>query len=103
MKVGIGLPNAVRGVNRAGIVEWRSGHDLNRGRPLVRVHPDDDLAHLLLLPYLDVTDGPGGHRYFEPNTPLLSLPHPTAPSPNRPNESHATNAGSRCESDEPGT
>jgi hypothetical protein len=61
------------------------------------------LAHLLLLPFADMTDGPGGHRYFEPSTPFLSLSLPTAPGPRRPNESHATSAGSRCESDEPGT
>ena len=79
------------------------GHDLDRGRPLMRVHPDDDLAHLLLLPYPDVVNGPGGHRYFELSKPLLSLSLPTAPGPRRPNESHVISAGIRCESDGPGT
>ena len=69
----------------------------------MRVHPDDDLAHLLLLPHLTVLDGPGGHRYFELSKPLLSLSQPTAPGPRRPNESHTTSVGSRNESDEPGT
>ena len=50
-----------------------------------------------------VLDGPGGHRYFELSTPPLSLSLPTAPGPRRPKESHATSAGSRIESDEPGT
>jgi len=47
--------------------------------------------------------GAGGHRYFELGKPLLSLSLPmTAPGPRRPNESHATSAGSRKVSDEPG-
>ena len=47
---------------------------------------------------------PGGHRYFELNKPLLSLSSPmAAPGPRRPDESHTTSAGSRNESDEPGT
>ena len=47
---------------------------------------------------------PGGHRYFELSKPLLSLSPPTAaPGPRRPEESHTTSAGSRNESDEPGT
>ena len=48
--------------------------------------------------------GEGGHRYFELRKPLLSLSLPTtAPGPRRPDESHTTSAGSRKESDEPGT
>src|SRR6266581_2052015 len=59
---------------------------------------------LLLLPdHADLAE-PGGHRYFELNRPLLSLSPPTAaPGPRRPNESHTTSAGSRNESDGPGT
>jgi hypothetical protein len=82
-----------------------AGHDLNRGRTLVRVHPDDHLAHLqsLLLDHAVLTE-PGGHRYFEQNKPLLSLSSPiAAPGPHRPDKSHTTSAGSRNESDEPGT
>ena len=46
---------------------------------------------------------PGGQRYFEPSKPLLSLSLPLAtPGPRRPNESHTTSVGSRCESDSPG-
>jgi hypothetical protein len=55
------------------------------------------------LPCADVMNGPGGHRYFELGNPLLSLSLPRAPGPCRPDESHATSAGSRNESDEPGT
>jgi hypothetical protein len=48
--------------------------------------------------------GEGGHRYFELRKPLLSLSPPkAAPGPRRPKESHATSAGSRFVSDEPGT
>jgi len=82
-----------------------AGHDLDRGRTLARVHPDDHLAHLqsLLLDHAVLAE-PGGHRYFEPGKPLLSLsPLTAAPGPRRPNESHTTSAGSRNESDEPGT
>ena len=47
--------------------------------------------------------GEGGHRYFELGNPLLSLSLPiAAPGPRRPDESHTTSVGSRCESDEPG-
>jgi hypothetical protein len=56
-----------------------------------------------LLPSADVLDRRGGHRYFELSKPLLSISLPTAPGPRRPNESHATSAGSRIENDEPGT
>jgi len=49
-----------------------------------------------------LTKEPGGHRYFEHSKPLLSLSRPmTAPGPRRPDESHTTSVGSRCESDEP--
>jgi hypothetical protein len=37
------------------------GHDLDRGRALVRVHPDDDLPHLFLLPSARDQKGRGGH------------------------------------------
>ena len=71
----------------------------------MRVHPDDHLAHAQSsCPILLWLPGRGGHRYFEQNKPLLSLSPPTAaPGPRRPNESHTTSAGSRNESDEPGT
>ena len=51
-----------------------AGHDLDRGRTLVRVHPDDHLAHIqsLLLDHAVLAE-PGGHRYFELGKPLLSL------------------------------
>jgi hypothetical protein len=59
---------------------------------------------LLLLPDHADLGEPGGHRYFELNKPLLSLSSLIwAPGPRRPNESHTTSAGSRNESDEPGT
>jgi hypothetical protein len=59
---------------------------------------------LLLLPdHADLAE-PRGHRYFELNRPLLSLSSLiSAPGPRRPNERHTTSAGSRNESDEPGT
>jgi hypothetical protein len=65
--------------------------------------PDVDAAADSSCPLLTVLDGLGGHRYFELSKPLLSLSSPTAPGPRRPDESHATSAGSRNESDEPGT
>jgi hypothetical protein len=59
---------------------------------------------LLLLPDHADLGEPGGHRYFELNRPPLSHSPPmAAPSPRRPDESHTTSAGSRKESDEPGT
>jgi hypothetical protein len=97
------IPRSVSAVPAAAHDGLITGHDLDRGRVLVRVHPDDDLTQLLLLPCAGVANGPGGHRYFELSKPLLSLSLPTAPGPRRPNESHATSAGSRIESDEPGT
>ncbi len=46
---------------------------------------------------------PGGQRYFELSKPLLSLSPPwRRPGQRRPNESHTTIVGSRCESDSPG-
>jgi hypothetical protein len=70
----------------------------------VRVHPNDDLAHPVLLLAPVLVFEPGGHRYFEQNKPLLSLSSLTAvPGPRRPNESHTISAGSRNESDRPGT
>jgi hypothetical protein len=50
--------------------------DLDRGGTLVRVHTDDDLAHLVFLPRADWCCQRGGHRYFEPGIPLLSLSAP---------------------------
>jgi hypothetical protein len=64
------------------------------------------ITPLILFLLLDraVIAEPGGHRYFELGKPLLSLSSlPAAPGPRRPNESHTTSAGSRIESDEPGT
>src|SRR2546430_9278261 len=82
-----------------------TAHHLDRGRALVRVHPDDHLAHRS--PPCSSVSGPtepGGHRYFQQNKPLLSLSSPTAASgPRRPNDSHTTSVGSRNESDGPGT
>jgi hypothetical protein len=61
------------------------------------------LIPVLLLDHPVLTEL-GGHRYFELSKPLLSLSLLTAaPGPRRPDESHATSAGSRIESDEPGT
>src|SRR5690348_14745161 len=80
-----------------------AGHDLDRGRALVRVHPDDHAAHPCP-PCSCCMAEPGGHRYFELNRPLLSLSSLiTAHGPRRPDESHTTSAGSRNESDKPGT
>jgi len=45
--------------------------DLDRGRALVRVHPDDH-AHRCA-PLLDADLKRGGHCYFEPGKPLSSL------------------------------
>jgi NAD(P)-dependent dehydrogenase (short-subunit alcohol dehydrogenase family) len=81
------------------------GHDLDRGRTLVRVHPDDHLAHLQpLLPGHAVPAEPGGHRYFELGKPLLSLSR-SPRHPVRAGQMRATrpSADSRNESDEPGT
>ena len=50
-----------------------AGHDLDRGRALVRVHPDDYLAHPSPPADRAVVAGQGGHRYFEQGKPLLSL------------------------------
>jgi hypothetical protein len=64
------------------------------------------ITPLILFLLLDraVIAEPGGHRYFELGKPHLSLSSlPAAPGPRRPNESHTTSAGSRIESDEPGT
>jgi hypothetical protein len=56
-----------------------------------------------LLPSADLTEGRGGHRYFELSKPLLSLSLPAVPGPRRQNESHAPSAGGRKQSDGPGT
>jgi hypothetical protein len=51
-----------------------TGHDLDGGGALVRVHPNDYLAHPR--PPARPCGGcraRGGHRYFEQNKPLLSL------------------------------
>ena len=46
---------------------------------------------------------PGGQRYFEQSSPLLSLSPPwRRPGLRRPDESHTTSVGSRIESDSPG-
>ena len=54
-----------------------------------------------IMPFLPSQEGTAN---FEPGKPLLSLsPLTAAPGPRRPNESHTTSAGSRNESDGPGT
>jgi hypothetical protein len=69
------IPGGVGGIPAPASNGLITGHDLDRGSALVRVHPDDYLAHLspscstLLL----VAGQGGGHRYFEQNKPLLSL------------------------------
>jgi hypothetical protein len=69
------IPGGVGGIPAPASDGLITGHDLDRGSALVRVHPDDYLAHLSP-PYstLAVVAGQrGGHRYFEQNKPLLSL------------------------------
>jgi hypothetical protein len=52
---------------------------------------------------LNLVVEPGGHRYFEPSKCLLTLSPPLRrPGQRRPEESHTTSVGSRCESDNPG-
>jgi hypothetical protein len=73
-----GEPGLIRGVSAATDHRLVGGHHLDRGRPLVRVHPDHDPLCLLLhapSPKLDpvLVIESGGQRYFELGRPLLSL------------------------------
>ena len=65
---------------------------LDRGGPLMRIHPDHHCAHRSPPPHLaSHLRDEGGHRYSGLRKPLLSLSLPrAAPGPRRPNESHTT-------------
>jgi hypothetical protein len=66
--------------------------DLDRGRTLVRVHPDD---HTHPVPPLTEADElqQGGHRYFEQNKPLSSLSSRATRRDRKPCESHTNDTG----------
>jgi hypothetical protein len=57
------------------------GHRLDRGGPLVRVHPDHHataLAHCVLLPSPRWGPiGAGGHRFYQQGIPFFSLSRPS--------------------------
>ena len=85
------------------------GHHLDRGRPLVRVHPD----HHTTVRRRSSTSSDarsitgcraGRATLLRVQQTLLEplLAQVRRPGPHRPNESHTTSVGSRDESDEPG-
>ena len=60
-----------------------AGHHLDRGGPLVRVHPDHHPWHVLThnlppFPLSNEVSGMGGHRFYEQSIPFLSLSRPSA-------------------------
>jgi hypothetical protein len=77
----LAVPRNVGGVAAAAQHGLIAGHHLDRRRPLVRIHPDHDMpiasSHRLPLSLDPATAFElGGHRYLEPNNPLLSLSRP---------------------------
>jgi len=110
--VGI-LPPAGEHLGVAGPVRAEPAHgqypgafvdDLDRGRTLVWVHPDDH-AHPAP-PFAEpMSCQQGGHRYFEQNKPLSSLSSRGARRDRRPCESHTNDTGGQpqCGSVSPST
>ena len=78
--------------------------DLDRGRGLMRIHPDDHAAHTRRSSRRAVADSEDGQRYYEPSRPLLSHASPRCPArPHAMEEPRSPRAGSRKKSVPPST